>query len=91
MKRSLQDQANDPALREVLKGKFKNPPTSNTSCKVDDIHSQRDDDHQEDDAPLEGEKRVKRHKTSKSSKSARGSLSKHSVKDSKTYVSKKQQ
>ncbi|GJZ84151.1 hypothetical protein Tco_0649490 [Tanacetum coccineum] len=29
------------------------------------------DDHQEDDAPPEGEKRVKRHKTSNSSKSAR--------------------
>ncbi|GJR62009.1 hypothetical protein Tco_1504171 [Tanacetum coccineum] len=29
------------------------------------------DDHQEDDAPPEGEKRVKRHKASKSSKSAR--------------------
>ncbi|GJW96958.1 hypothetical protein Tco_0178766 [Tanacetum coccineum] len=64
MKRSLQDQANDPVLH---------------------------DDHQEDDAPPEGEKRVKRHKASKSSKSARGSLSKHSAKDSTTYVSKQQQ
>ncbi|GJT57877.1 hypothetical protein Tco_0992931 [Tanacetum coccineum] len=54
MKRSLQDQDNDPALH---------------------------DDHQEDDAPPEGEKRVKRHKASKSSKSARGSSSKHSAKD----------
>ncbi|GJY42253.1 hypothetical protein Tco_0429523 [Tanacetum coccineum] len=60
MKRSLQDQANDPALWE-------------------------------DDAPPEGEKRVKRHKTSKSSKSVRGSSSKHSTKDSTTYLSKKQQ
>ncbi|GJS65219.1 retrotransposon protein, putative, ty1-copia subclass [Tanacetum coccineum] len=44
MKRSLQDQVNDPALWEQLK---------------------------QDDAPLEGEKRVKIHKASKSSKSAR--------------------
>ncbi|GKD56383.1 hypothetical protein Tco_1289770 [Tanacetum coccineum] len=54
----------------------------------DDIHSQRHDDHQEDDAPLEGEKRVKRHKASRSSKFVRGSSSKHSAKDSTTYVSK---
>ncbi|GJX30994.1 hypothetical protein Tco_0240849 [Tanacetum coccineum] len=38
--------------------------------KDDNIHS-HPDDHQEDDAPPEGEKRVKRHKASKSSKSAR--------------------
>ncbi|GJR34946.1 hypothetical protein Tco_1210630 [Tanacetum coccineum] len=38
----------------------------------DDFHSQRHDDHQEDNAPPEGEKRVKRHKTSKSSKSTKG-------------------
>ncbi|GKF65008.1 hypothetical protein Tco_0188456, partial [Tanacetum coccineum] len=49
------------------------------------------DDHQEDDAPPEGEKRVKRHKASKSSKSARGSSSKHSAKDSTNYISKQQQ
>ncbi|GJR73328.1 hypothetical protein Tco_0085693 [Tanacetum coccineum] len=91
MKRSLQDQANDPVLWEVLKCKFEKSSTSNTSCRDDDIHTQRHDDHQEDDAPLEGEKRVKRHKASKSSKSARGSSSKHSAKDSITYVSKKQQ
>ncbi|GJY89611.1 hypothetical protein Tco_0504807 [Tanacetum coccineum] len=54
-------------------------------------HYRRHDDHQEDDVPSEGEKRVERHKASKSSKSARGSLSKHSTKDSTTYVSKKQQ
>ncbi|GJY28924.1 hypothetical protein Tco_0404691 [Tanacetum coccineum] len=51
MKRSLQDQANDPALE-------------------DNIHSHHDE-HQEDDVPPEGGKRVKRHKASKSSKSAR--------------------
>ncbi|GKB18419.1 hypothetical protein Tco_0852342 [Tanacetum coccineum] len=57
MKISLQDQANDPALWEVLKHKFEKSSTSNTSCRDDDIHSQRHDDHQEDDAPPKGEKR----------------------------------
>ncbi|GJR99421.1 hypothetical protein Tco_0315930 [Tanacetum coccineum] len=88
MKRSLQDQANDPALWEVLKRKFEKSSTSNTSCRDDD--SQHHDDHQEDDAPPKGEKRVKKHKTSKISKSIRGSSSKQSAKDSTTYVSKQQ-
>ncbi|GJZ27064.1 putative reverse transcriptase domain-containing protein [Tanacetum coccineum] len=44
--------------------KFEKSSTSNTSCRDDAFHSQRHDDHQEDDAPPEGEKRVKRHKTS---------------------------
>ncbi|GKA40758.1 hypothetical protein Tco_0733351 [Tanacetum coccineum] len=46
------------------------------------------DDHQEDDAPPEGEKRAKRQKTSKSSKSARSSSSKQPT---STYVSERQQ
>nr|GEV68202.1 hypothetical protein [Tanacetum cinerariifolium] len=71
MKSNPQDQANDPTLWDVVKRKFEKSSTSNTSCMDDEIHSQRHDDHQEDDAPLEGEKRVKRHKTSKSLKSAR--------------------
>ncbi|GKC04720.1 hypothetical protein Tco_0996330, partial [Tanacetum coccineum] len=70
MKRSLQDRANDPALWEVLKRKFEKSLTSNTSCREDEIHLHHDD-HQEDDAPPEGEKRVKRYKASKSSKTAR--------------------
>ncbi|GKA61241.1 hypothetical protein Tco_0760648, partial [Tanacetum coccineum] len=53
------------------KRKFEQSSISNTSCRDDKFHSQKHDDHQKDDAPLEGEKRVKRHKTSKSSKSAR--------------------
>nr|GEW31252.1 hypothetical protein [Tanacetum cinerariifolium] len=61
MKRSLQDQVNDPALWERMM------------------------------LLLRGEKIVKRHKASKRSKSAMGSLSKHSTKDSTTYVSKQQQ
>ncbi|GJR12191.1 hypothetical protein Tco_0794843 [Tanacetum coccineum] len=68
MKSSLQDQANDPALWDVLKRKFEKSSTSNTFCQDDEFHSQRHDDHQKDDAPPEGEKIVKRHKTSKSSK-----------------------
>ncbi|GKC33481.1 hypothetical protein Tco_1040775, partial [Tanacetum coccineum] len=90
-KNYIQNQANDPALWKVLKRKFEKSSASNTSCRDDDIHSQRHDDHQEDDAPPKGEKRVKRHKISKSSKSARGSLSKHSAKDFTTYVSNQQQ
>ncbi|GJS40945.1 putative reverse transcriptase domain-containing protein [Tanacetum coccineum] len=43
-----------------------------------------------DDAPPEGEKRVKRQKNSKSLKFVRGSSSKRLVKDSTTYVSKQQ-
>ncbi|GJV60932.1 hypothetical protein Tco_1467032, partial [Tanacetum coccineum] len=62
MKRSLQDQANDPALWERLKRKFEKSSTSNTSYRDDDFHSQHHDDHQDDDAPTKGEKRVKRHK-----------------------------
>ncbi|GJT92164.1 hypothetical protein Tco_1081009 [Tanacetum coccineum] len=42
--------------------------------KDDEFHSQLHDDDQEDEAPPEGEKRVKRYKTSKSSRCARGSL-----------------
>ncbi|GJW14669.1 hypothetical protein Tco_0018802, partial [Tanacetum coccineum] len=57
--------------------------------KKDNFHSHHDK-HQDDDAPLEGEKRVKRSKKSKRSKSARGSSPKHSRKDSTTYVSKQQ-
>nr|GEZ39498.1 hypothetical protein [Tanacetum cinerariifolium] len=62
----------------------------NMERKEDNIHSYHID-HQVDNAPPEGEKRVKRHKASKSLKSIRGSLSKHSAKDSITYVSKQQQ
>nr|GEU99277.1 hypothetical protein [Tanacetum cinerariifolium] len=59
--------------------------TTSIDTTDDDFHSQ-----QNDDAPLEGEKRVKRHKKSKSSKSARGSSSKRSAKESTTYVTKQQ-
>ncbi|GJT57894.1 hypothetical protein Tco_0992948 [Tanacetum coccineum] len=75
-------------------------PTTTTSTKTkssanlqyqleDDFHSHHDE-HQDDDAPPEGEKRVKRSKMSKRLKSARDSSSKHSRKDSTTYVSKQQ-
>ncbi|GJW43484.1 hypothetical protein Tco_0072283 [Tanacetum coccineum] len=71
MKSNLQDQANDPELWEVLKRKFEKSSTLNTFCRDDAFRTQHHDDHQEDDAPLEGEKRAKRQKTSKRSKSAR--------------------
>ncbi|GJS00535.1 hypothetical protein Tco_0317043 [Tanacetum coccineum] len=89
MKRNLQDRADDIALWEALRRKFEKSSTSNTSCMEDDFNSHHDE-HQDDDAPLEGEKRVKRSKTSKRSKSARDSSSNHSRKDSTTYVSKQQ-
>ncbi|GJS90770.1 hypothetical protein Tco_0773406 [Tanacetum coccineum] len=89
MKRSLQDRANNITLWEALRRKFEKSSTSNTSCRGDDFHSHHDE-HQDDDAPPEGEKRVKMSKKSKRSKSTRGSSSKHSIKDSTTYVSKQQ-
>ncbi|GJT22017.1 copia protein [Tanacetum coccineum] len=89
MKRNIQDRADDIALWEALRRKFKKYSTSNTSCGEDDFHSHHDE-YQDDDAPPEGEKRVKRSKTSKRSKSVRDSLSNHSRKDSTTYVSKQQ-
>ncbi|GJV84050.1 hypothetical protein Tco_1523948 [Tanacetum coccineum] len=73
----------------ALRCKFEKSSTSNTSCREDDFHSYHDE-HQNDDAPPEGENRVKRSKMSKRSKYARDSSSKHSRKDSTTYVSKQQ-
>ncbi|GJX35681.1 hypothetical protein Tco_0247238 [Tanacetum coccineum] len=59
LKRSLQDRANDIELWKALRCKFEKSSPSNTSCREDDFHSQHDE-HQDDDAPPEGEKRVKR-------------------------------
>ncbi|GJZ35470.1 hypothetical protein Tco_0581287 [Tanacetum coccineum] len=80
-------------IEELFKNyrKFEKSSTSNTSCKNDDFHLQHHDDHQDDDAPPKGEKRVKRHMTFKHSKSAKGSSSKQSAKESMTYVPKQQQ
>ncbi|GKB57151.1 hypothetical protein Tco_0913337 [Tanacetum coccineum] len=52
-----------------LKMKSNLQDQANDPALDDAFHSQRHDDHQEDDAPLEGEKKVKSHKASKSSKS----------------------
>nr|GEU64626.1 hypothetical protein [Tanacetum cinerariifolium] len=71
------DRADDITLWEALRHKFEKFSTSNTSCWEDDFHSYHDE-HQDDDAPLEGEKSMKRSKESKRSKSARGSSSNHS-------------
>ncbi|GJV24061.1 hypothetical protein Tco_1376756 [Tanacetum coccineum] len=87
MKRRLQDRADDIALWEALRRKFEKSSPFNTSCREDDFHSQHNE-HQDDDAPPEGDKRVKISKGSKRSKSARVSLSKYSSKDSTKYVSK---
>ncbi|GKC24158.1 hypothetical protein Tco_1026308, partial [Tanacetum coccineum] len=89
MKSSLQDRADNITLWVALSRKFEKFSTSNTSCREDDFHSHHDE-YQDDDAPPEGEKRVKRSKKLKRSKSARGCSSKHSRKDSTTYVSKQQ-
>ncbi|GJR30048.1 hypothetical protein Tco_1106280 [Tanacetum coccineum] len=70
MKRNLQDRADDIALWEALRRKFEKSSTSNTSCREDDFHSHHDE-HQDDDAPPEGEKIIKRSKKSKRSKSTR--------------------
>ncbi|GJY70479.1 hypothetical protein Tco_0474182, partial [Tanacetum coccineum] len=89
MKCSLYERADNITLWEALRCKFEKSSTSNTSCREDDLHFHHDE-HQDDDAPPEGEKRVKGSKESKRSKSAMGSLSKHSRKDFTTYVSKQQ-
>nr|GEW33805.1 retrovirus-related Pol polyprotein from transposon TNT 1-94 [Tanacetum cinerariifolium] len=69
MKRNLQDRADDIALWEALRRKFEKS-SSNASCREDAFHLHHDE-HQDDDAPFEGEKRVKRSKESKRSKSAK--------------------
>nr|GEU31914.1 hypothetical protein [Tanacetum cinerariifolium] len=71
---------------KALRRKFKKS-SFNTSCREDDFYSHQDE-HQDDDAPPKGEKRVKRSKESKRSKSATRFFVKHSRKDSTTYVSK---
>ncbi|GJU28768.1 hypothetical protein Tco_1167389 [Tanacetum coccineum] len=74
---------------KIIEELFKNYVQSNIKISLQD--QANDPKLWEDDAPPEWEKRVKIHKLSKSSKSARRSSSKHSAKDSITYVSKKQQ
>ncbi|GKB26671.1 hypothetical protein Tco_0866072 [Tanacetum coccineum] len=89
MERNQPETMYDIALLEALRRMFEKSSPSNTSCREDAFHSQHDE-HQDDDAPPELERRVKRSKGSQRSKSARGSLSKHSIKDSTKYVSKQQ-
>ncbi|GJY80274.1 hypothetical protein Tco_0493025, partial [Tanacetum coccineum] len=71
---------------KIIEELFKNYLQKVFKIKLMIQYCGRHDEHQEDDAPPKGDKRVKRHKASKSSKSARGSSSKHSAKDSTTYV-----
>ncbi|GJZ15272.1 hypothetical protein Tco_0550949 [Tanacetum coccineum] len=70
MKSNLQDQVNDPKVWDVLKCKFEKSSASSGPYRTDAFRKRDHDDHQEDDAPPEGEKRVKRQKISKGSKSA---------------------
>ncbi|GKA45437.1 hypothetical protein Tco_0738233 [Tanacetum coccineum] len=72
----LQDQADNQELWKVLKKKFEKSSAPSTSCRNDFVHSHDHDDHQDDDALPEGEKRVKKKKSTHSSKSARKSSSK---------------
>nr|GEW28986.1 hypothetical protein [Tanacetum cinerariifolium] len=60
MKRSFQDQADDPELWEVLKRRFEKSSASSGPSRKDAFHDSDHDDHQEDDAPPEGEKRAKK-------------------------------
>ncbi|GJZ04930.1 hypothetical protein Tco_0538205 [Tanacetum coccineum] len=55
----------DTVLNDVLKAKFEKSLASGGSCKDDAFYKHGHDEHQGDDAPLEGEKSAKRQKTSK--------------------------
>nr|GEV00750.1 hypothetical protein [Tanacetum cinerariifolium] len=72
---STANTSKDPHKKRHISSKYSHLPGALRRMD-DEFHSQRHDDHQEDDAHPEGEKRVKRHKTSNSSKSARASSSK---------------
>ncbi|GJV39269.1 hypothetical protein Tco_1417709 [Tanacetum coccineum] len=74
-------------MHEVLKRKFEKSSASFGPCRIDTFCDNDHDDHQEEDAPPEGEKREKRKKTLKRLKSARGSLSKLQAQGSNIYVS----
>ncbi|GJT11537.1 hypothetical protein Tco_0858579 [Tanacetum coccineum] len=71
--------------------KFEKSSASSGPCRTDAFRKRDHDDHQEDDAPPEGEKRAKRQKTVKGLKSASGSSSKQPSQGSKTYLSERQQ
>ncbi|GKA25317.1 hypothetical protein Tco_0711426 [Tanacetum coccineum] len=88
MQRSLQDQANDLELWDVLKRKFEKSSTSNASCMDEAFHSHQHDEHHDDDAPPKGEKREKRHKSSRSSKSARDAWVEETVIDEDEVIPK---
>ncbi|GJY85818.1 hypothetical protein Tco_0499844, partial [Tanacetum coccineum] len=60
----------DPELWDVLKCKFEKSYALSYPCRIDAFRKRDHEDHQEDDAPHEGEKRAKKKKTSKGSKSA---------------------
>ncbi|GJW10700.1 hypothetical protein Tco_1576527 [Tanacetum coccineum] len=84
MKLDLQSQVADPELWNAVKAKYEKSLASNDSCRYDAFRKRNHDDHQGNDAPLEGEKGAKRQNTSKSSKSATGSSSKQPTKETNT-------
>ncbi|GKD54205.1 hypothetical protein Tco_1287592, partial [Tanacetum coccineum] len=89
-KSDLQAQVDNPELWDFIRAKFEKSLALTGSCRDDAFQKHDHDDHQGDDAPLEGEKSAKRQKTSKSSKSARGSSSKQPVKDTNKSASGQQ-
>ncbi|GJV80087.1 hypothetical protein Tco_1515957 [Tanacetum coccineum] len=64
--------------------KFEKSSASAGSCRDDAFRKRDHDEHQGNDGPPEGEKRVQRQRTSKGSKSASGSSSKQPIQKSKT-------
>ncbi|GJT94408.1 hypothetical protein Tco_1089926 [Tanacetum coccineum] len=60
MKLDFQSQVLDPELWNALKAKYKKSSAATDSCRIDAFRKRDHDDHQGDDAPLEGEKNAKR-------------------------------
>ncbi|GKC85160.1 hypothetical protein Tco_1140877 [Tanacetum coccineum] len=94
---SLENKTENIATNDLIEGNLKRVLADTIIEERDAFQAEvpalisKEDVLKQDDAPPEGEKRVKRHKTSKSSKSARGSLSNQSAKESTTYVTKQKQ
>ncbi|GJX63397.1 hypothetical protein Tco_0296297 [Tanacetum coccineum] len=65
IKSDLQSQVDDPELWNALKAKYEKSLASTDSCMYDAFRKHDHDDHPGDDAPHEGEKNAKRHKTSR--------------------------
>nr|GEU37009.1 hypothetical protein [Tanacetum cinerariifolium] len=75
----------------LQQAKFKKSSALVGSCRNHAFLKLDHDEHQGDDAPLEGEKSANRQKTLKSSKSIKGSSSKQLVKETNTSASEQKQ